>query len=231
MDFLRRHTLWLALATAFLFASTVALLFLFQAARDTNITERARVDRPLSLRELPGPLNKLSDRSKEEIRTMLSETPHVLGGWVVKVKYEKTEYPVIFSWFKDPIFNEILKKYRQRQESGKGFSSAELAAPSAPPSLQNSEELRTGLIKCSNLEATNLTLLAPELKETSVKSICRATIPPFDENVNIGIIVLVDIPADNMTTEIKDIRRMLLRLQIDLFNRDWQGRETWIRDN
>ena len=88
------------------------------------------------------------------------------------------------------------------------------------------EEAKNGLIKCGPIANTNIPKLAPGVDKI-VKTVCRATIPPFDENVNLAIVVLLTIPPNMATNDIQEIRRVLLQLQIDIYNRDFQGRETW----
>jgi hypothetical protein len=224
--FLHRNVIWISVA-AILLAIACAILTIFVvSAKDLQNEILRRVDR-VSATDLPGPKNQISERSKTQIDTLIKENPHAIGAWVAKNEYEKTENPVIFYVAKDPIINTLMTNYAAKQASGNGFSSSELNASSAQ-SLRNSEEAKTGLIRCGPLDQTNVPKLVPDISKHA-KGICRATIPPFDENVNIAIVVPINIPANENTPEIQAIRRMLLQLQIDIFNRDYQGRETWAR--
>jgi len=126
-----------------------------------------------------------------------------------------------------PIIDETMRLYKEMQESGKGYSSDELNKASAQ-SLRNSEEAKTGLIKCGPLEVTNLPKIAPRIVDLA-RGVCRATLPPFDQDVNLALVVVIDIPGDGTGPDIQSIRRTTLQLQIDIFNRDYQGRETWAR--
>jgi hypothetical protein len=225
-DFLQKNVTLLSTITAIAFVCIFVLLALLLGARELQIKTLERVDRTVVEQpDLPGPKNQISERSRKEIDTLLAINPHVVGGWATKIHYEKTENPVIYFFSKDPVIDEAMKNFDLMQTSGKGYSSAELNADSKQ-SLRNSEEAKTGLIKCGLVNDTNIGKLAPDIK-TKVRGICRATIPPFDEKVNLAIVVLIDIQGDTNSEDIQEVRRTLLQLQIDIYNRDFQGRETW----
>lgn len=225
-DFLQRNVT--AITTALVVSGVVIFLLLVALIGTRELQQKtlARVDQTVSdAKDLPGPKNKISPRSQEEIDTLLASNPHVLGGWATKINYEKTENPVIYYFAKDPIIKTAMENYAKIQTSGQGSSSAELNADSKQ-SLRNSEEAKTGLIKCGRLEDTNITKLAAGI-QSKAKGVCRATIPPFDEKVNLAIVVVIDVAGNLDNVEIKEVRRTLLQIQIDIYNRDFQGRETW----
>lgn len=184
------------------------------------------LQRPDVSETLPGPKNQLSQRSKREIEVILSETPYVLGAWVSKVHYGKTENPIIFYWTNEPVLVGLVKNIADTQASGRGYSSAER---DADPKLllRNSVEARTGLIKCSSIAGALLDL-TPAITRY-VKSICRATIPPFAPNPNLDIVLFIDIDVSKPSPEQQLIFRKLLQLQLDIYNRDYKGREIWVQ--
>ena len=226
-SFLARNTSFLVGLLAIAVFSAITMGVLLFSARQLQQETLSRIDQPVNGHDLPGPRGQVSTRTKYQVTTVLTETPHILGGWVTKLKYEKTEVPFIHTFVKVPELAQFLERYADMQRSGKGFSSAELDRDSAQ-SLRNSEEAKSGLIKCGPLSATNIPKLAPGIDRIA-KGVCRATIPPFDENVNIAIVVVTDVDGSQNSSEIQEIRRSLLQLQIDVFNRDYQGRETWAR--
>jgi hypothetical protein len=222
-DFLQRHV---TAVLIFCFTTIFLLAVALFATRELQQKTLQRVDQTVSdASELLGKKNKISDRSRQEIDTLLASNPHVLGGWAAKLNYEKTENPIIYYFAKDPIVKTAMENYAALQASGKGHSSAELNADSTQ-SLRNSEEAKTGLVKCGLIEETNLAKLAPNITQ-KVKGVCRATIPPFDEKVNLAIVVVIDVQGDLNDESIQEVRRTMLQLQIDIYNRDFQGRETW----
>ena len=225
-DFIHRHVTLISSLLGLSFAVVFLLFVLILAAKEQR-DKFAADDRPLvSFTDLPGPKNEISERSRKEIDVLLQGNQHILGGWAAKIHYAKTEFPVIYFFAKDPLIETAMRNYEAAQRSGRGFSSAELDARNTQ-SAANTQTAKTGIIICQPLGTTNIGRLAPGIAK-KVKGVCRATIPPFDENVNLAIVVLVD--NDTMDQEdpvIVDIRRTLLQLQIDIFNRDFKGRETW----
>jgi len=225
-DFLHRNVTLISALLAISFASVFILFVLLLAAKEQKDTFEFLDEPTVALSDLPGKKDNISDRSKKEIGVLLDGNPHVLGGWASKIHYEKRENPVIHFFARDPLVITAMNNYDQIQKSGRGYSSAELDA-ATPQSAKNTEEAKTGLITCGPLASTNIGKLAPGI-ERKVKGVCRATIPPFDENVNLAIVVLIDNDGLNQDDpDIVEIRRTLLQLQIDIFNRDFKGRETW----
>lgn len=225
-DFLQRHVTVISSLLAATF-SIVFLLFMLMLASREQRDQFERIDQSLvGAAGLPGPQNQISERSRKEIDVLLRGNKRIVGGYVAKIHYGKTENPVIYFFSKDPLMNQFMRNYDLMQKSGRGYSSAELDAASAQ-SAANTEEAKTGVIRCVSIHTTNIHNLAKGIDEKA-KGVCRATIPPFDENVNLSLVVLIDNDAsDQESEEIIDIRRTLLQLQIDIFNRDFQGRETW----
>jgi hypothetical protein len=225
-DFLQRNITLLSTVLGGSFVIAFLLFTLLLAAKEQR-DALEKTDQPIAgFVDLPGPKNAISDRSRKEINYMLSDNPHVVGGYVAKIHYEKTENPIFYYFTKDPIMHTLWKNYDLMQKSGKGFSSNELDAARAK-SMANTEEAKTGVIGCQPLEDTNIGRLAPGI-ETKVKGVCRATIPPFDEKVNLSLVVLIDLDGlDLNDPAIIELQRVLLQLQIDIFNRDFKGRETW----
>jgi hypothetical protein len=225
--FLERNTSLIAGLFVISLFTILVLGFLLMSTKQSYVDALQRIDKP-EVAELPGPKNQVSPRTVEEMNTLFYETPHVVGGWIAKLHYEKLENPVIHFWGRDRIITQTMEAFDAMQKSGKGYSSDELNA-SSKQSLLNSEEAKNGLIKCGRLEDTNLLKIAPQIA-TKAKAVCRATIPPFSEGVNLAVVAVIDIDGTLNTSEVQEIRRVLLRLQIDIFNRDYQGRETWARE-
>lgn len=225
-DFLHRNVTLISALLAICFAGVFLLFVMLLAAKEQRDKFDGLDQTVFTLSDLPGPKNQISRRTQKEIDVLLQANPHVIGGWAAKIHYEKLENPVIYAFAKDPIIGIALDNYDRAQKTGRGFSSAELDAQSAQ-SAANTEEAKTGIIRCGPLSMTNIGRLAPGI-DKKVKGVCRATIPPFDENVNLAIVVLIDNDGVNQDDEaIVEIRRTLLQLQIDIFNRDFKGRETW----
>lgn len=225
-DFLQRNVTLLSTMTGIAFIVIFILLALLIGARELQQQTLERVDRAVVDQvDLPGRKNQISDRSKKEISTLLESNTHIIGGWATKLNYEKTENPIIYYFVKDPVIQVAMDTFAKNQAEGKGRSSAELNADSTQ-SLRNSEEAKSGLIKCGPLASTNIGRLAPGIEKVA-KGVCRATIPPFDENVSLAVVVVLNIDATTNSPDIQEVRRTLLQLQIDIFNRDFQGRETW----
>jgi len=225
-DFLQRHAVLISggLGVAFV---VVFLLFVLLLAAKEQRNAFARIDTPIEgFGDLPGKSDKISERSEKEIATLLGDNPNVIGGWASKIHYAKTENPVIYFFSKDPVVNLAMANYGKLQASGKGYSSAELNA-ATPQSEANSQDAKTGLIRCGPLSTTNIGKLAPGI-DTKIKGVCRATIPPFDDKVNLAIVILINVDGmDQSDPIVVDIRRTMLQLQIDIYNRDFRGRETW----
>ena len=225
-DFLQRNVTFLSAMTGIAFVVIFILLALLIGARELQQQTLERVDRAIVDQvDLPGRKNQISERSKKEINTLLEGNTHIIGGWATKLNYEKTENPIIYYFVKDPVIQVAMDTFAKNQSEGRGRSSAELNADSSK-SLRNSEEAKSGLIKCGPLATTNIGRLAPGIDKVA-KGVCRATIPPFDENVSLAIVVVLNIDASTNSPDIQEVRRTLLQLQIDIFNRDFQGRETW----
>jgi len=225
-DYLQKNITLLSAVLGGAFVVIFILLVLLVAARELQQKTLQRVDQTVtSSADLPGKKNQLSDRSKYEIETLLRDNPHIASAYATRIHYGKTENPIFFHFTKYPQIEALFTNYDALQKSGKGFSSDELDKQSKI-SLRNTEEAKNGLIKCGPIANTNIPKLAPGVDKI-VKTVCRATIPPFDENVNLAIVVLLTIPPNMATNDIQEIRRVLLQLQIDIYNRDFQGRETW----
>ena len=223
-NFLERHATFVALIAISCAALSIILGILLLAATELHHETIKRFDRGFIAADLPGRKHQISVRSRLQFDTLLRETPHVVGGWVSKTEYAKTENPIIHAWDTDGSITKALEAYGTRQQSGLGFSSLEVANFSN--SIRNSDEAKLGLIACLPLAATPLLKLSPELSRVGA-GICRAVIPPFDDHANLALIVVIDNDGSINGPDIKTVRRALLQLQIDIFNRDYQGRETW----
>lgn len=225
-DFLQKHVTLLSAIVAGCFVLIFLMLMLIIGLRENQQRVLQQTDQIVAtVSDLPGPKQQISDRSKKEIDVLFQDNPNVVGIYVTKIHYAKTENPIFFYIAKNPLFLTMLKNYDDRQKAGLGYSSAELNKQSNQ-SLRNSEEAKTGLIRCDALSSTNIAMLAPGI-EKYVNGVCRATIPPFDEDVNLGLVVLIKSDGTSNGEDIQEIRRTLLRLQIDIYNRDFKGRETW----
>ena len=236
-EFFSRHStgvgLWAVGATLAAALSTGALLALkenydmFLHVNDT--AQRAlSADRGVAGAFLPGPKGQVSARSVEELDYLLKDKPHVLGAWITKVNYGKNENPVVWSMAGAEAFDGAMRAYVRRQLAGEGFSSAELNAANSQ-SAANAEAAKGGLISCGDIEYTNIPKIAPEVRALGAVGACRAPLPPFDDNVNMAIVILLDIPGDQTDPRITEFRRSLLQLQFDILNRDFLNREIWIR--
>jgi len=225
-DFLRRNAAVMIGLVALSIVVIGVIAFLFEEARLRQQQILQRVDAVQATSKLPGPKDQISERSQHELNVIFAETPHIVGGIVSRLTYNKTDDPIIYVWSgSDPSIIQFTKTFHDLQVAGKGMSSAE-AASSSKLSLRNSDEARQGLIKCGPIDATNLAKITPSIANVA-KGACRATLPPFDPNVNLAIVVAVDIAGDSQDDRLEGVRRALLQLQIDIFNRDYMGRETW----
>lgn len=234
-DFFQRHaTFIMASLTGLGIVASVSLGVLLYGAVQKQRETLKRIEQPLDPATLPGRNYQLSERSRHQLRTILSEAPHVVAGFVIKYKYGKHESPILFTFAKPRAradIEAIVRRVEATQASDKGMSSDEQRAiADANPELKErqlryTEEARQGLIKCIPLDDQAIDT-NPELKKFS-KGMCYATIPPFDPNTFLALIVLIDVDPDEGTPEVAELRRLLLQLQIDIFNRDFQGRETW----
>lgn len=177
---------------------------------------------PLS-NKLPGTQDKISNRTKQEMAVLFAENPSVVGGWILRQQYEKTEVPIIHYWARDPIIHQFIRDYTRIQKEGKGHSSAELRM-NPRNVLSGEREAIEGLIRCVSVRDSTITEYTPNIINF-IQSLCIATLPPFAKDRNLGIVVVVDVPPD--APEIEAVKQMLLRLQIDIYNRDYQGHEIW----
>lgn len=225
-DYLERHALSLTILLVLAFGAIGFLTYRLEQARGLQVSTLQRIDQPPTGGKLPGLQAMISARSEKQLDTFAAQTPHILGLVVSKVTYGKTDDPVLYTWGGsiDPV-KQYVKTLHDLQLAGQGMSSEELSAANKI-SLRNSDEAKNGLIKCGSLAETNFPQLTPSIAAVA-KGACRATIPPFDPNVNLAIVVVIDIDGTTNDAEIQAVRRMLLQLQIDIFNRDYQGRETW----
>lgn len=227
-SFFKRYALALAVLALVMLIATAVLgtIFLMRGpAPTTTPTE-------IALENLPGPKYQLSKRSEQQLTELSQENPHVVGTFVIRYKYGKNESPVIYSWSKPQAkagLDKLIKQINDRQAGPQGMSSEEARAAAmkdperAAQQLRNSEEAKLGLIKCVSLEEAKA--IDPILKTFST-GICYATIPPFEADASFAIIMLTDSKLENYS-ELAEMRRILLMLQIDIFNREFQGRETW----
>jgi len=199
-----------------------------------KVIQREAAHRPVVVAEdLPGPKNQISQRSKEQLVTMSQEYPHILAVAVTRYHYKKNENLFAYAWAKTPAVKKVLDKIiddlNKRQTGPNAMSSDEVAAMNAKNPeraarmLRNSEEARLGLIKCVPISEATLTY--NELR-TITTGICYASIPPFEAAPAMGIIMLTDSKLTEYS-ELAEMRRILLALQIDIYNRDFKGRETW----
>lgn len=236
-SFLRRIGVIVAVVAMLAILIVTAIFVFNRAIPEKPITPPLPPAAVPQLKNLPGPKGQLSERSKDQLRVAAEENPRIMAIVALRYKYGKTESRYIFSWTHPKakvIVDKIIADNNALQASGKGMSSEEAAALAAAKAkidpavaaraLRNSEEAKQGLVKC--VPITEATLMNPELV-TIATGICYATIPPFDPNTTMAIIVLTDNDLENFS-EVSLMRRQLLMLQIDIFNRDFQGRETWI---
>lgn len=188
----------------------------------------------VAMEDLPGPKGNISKRSMYQLDTFSQENTHILATIVSRYSYTKTQSPFIYAWTNGDkkvkaVVDKILQETAVRQASSKGMSSEDVMRQRAKDpeklaqTLRNSEEARLGLIRCVKIE--DAVLNYPVLK-TVATGICFATIPPFDSNAGMAITMLTDTPLTKYS-ELAEMRRILLALQIDIYNRDFQGRETW----
>lgn len=231
-DFFQRNSAVFSIALAVLGVGLSVILgvLLVNVVRLQN--EAVKVITPGG--ELPGPNYNISERSKHQIETIFREQPAVIASFVIRYKFDKHENPIVHHWVRPQYraqIDPVVQRLADLQASDQGKSSDEYLEEAkkdpvrAERQLRNSEEARQGLIKCGPLEADALAQ-NPELAKIAT-GICYATIPPFDENTHLAVIALINVPPNETTKQVQDLRRALLTLQIDIFNRDFQGRETW----
>lgn len=183
----------------------------------------------IDLSTLPGPKNKLSSRSQTELHALLGPPLEIIGGFVIRLKYDKTENPII--WYGGATGDDrekleaMIMDYISRQTSGLNLSSAELSK--SPVSLRNSQAAMIGDIACAPISYTGIPRVAP-LSVNLANVICRAPIPPFDSNANMALIVLIAVCGGIESPTIQQARKVMLQLQIDIFNRDFLAREIWL---
>jgi len=185
------------------------------------------VQKPVVIADLPGPKYQLSKRSKEQLDVLSRQNDNIVATFVTRSKYSKNESPVIHVWSR-PGDKEVVDA-AIKLVSGRGLSSEEVNAlalknpEQTARLLRDSEEAKLGLVKC--LPVADVPSVDPNLKKIST-GICYATIPPFESEASLAIVVITDTPLANYS-DLVEMRRVLLALQIDIFNRDFQGRETW----
>lgn len=185
----------------------------------------------IAIADLPGPKYQISKRSEEQVGTLLKENPHIVGAFVTRYKYAQGESQFIYSWGRSAAEKKKLDQaLRALTDADNGMSSEEKQAMAYKDSaetarlLRNSQEAKQGLIKCISISEA---AVRTQIKFQAIGTgICYATIPPFEEKASLGIYILTDSPL-NEFNEIAEARRVLLMLQIDIYNRDYQGRETW----
>lgn len=219
-------------------AIAVVLVIVVAAVIGTIRVVHRDMPKPLvpivAIEDLPGPKGLIGKRSMYQLETFSKENPHILATIVTRYHYTKTETPFIYTWTNgdkkvDKVVNKIIDEVKARQASPQAQSSDEVAAERAKDpkrmaqTLRESEEAQLGLIKCLPIQDTVLNY--PALASIST-GICFATIPPFEANAGMAITMLTDSPLTKYS-ELAEMRRILLALQIDIYNRDFQGRETW----
>ena len=184
-------------------------------------------DGAIILSELPGPQNQLSDRTKKELKTLLYPNQAVVGAWVSKLKYGRKENPVIWYGAGGKKFDQVILDYISRQEDGRNLSSKEITNVGSA-ALRNTQASLVGDISCAPIALTALPRLAP-LATSVANIVCRAPIPPFNPTANLALVVLIK--AENLEDpKVESIRKVMLRLQIDIYNRDFLAREIWIHE-
>lgn len=224
-DFFERHpTLIGGIAVASIIL-TVILGLLLLGARELQLQTLQRIDRVASDDNLPGPQSQVSERSKRQLEVMVRENPHILAGWITQLQYGRTQDPILHGVYQYAPIEKAMKAFSTDQLAGKGVSSEDMDRR-AQNFVRNSEESRSGMIKCGPITTTNIPKREPEVLDRA-KLICRATIPPFDDNVNIAVVLVTDAPEGSQ--DLQAVRRTLVTMQIDIYNRDYQGRETWAR--
>lgn len=179
---------------------------------------------------LPGPKNQLSARSKQQL-TKLAENDNVVGVMAIRYTYSKIDNPIIFATSSSAttqhIFDGIVEGLDKRQTPETGLSSTEAVksvtgAGQEQKHLRNSEEAKLGLIKCVPIEET--ILIQPALR-TIAAGVCYSTIPPFASDATMALVLFTNKPLSEYS-ELAEMRRLLLAVQIDIYNRDFKGRET-----
>lgn len=179
------------------------------------------------LSDLPGPQDNISERSKKEIKTLLGPNDTVVGAWVSKISYNKTENPIVWYGAGTRSFTEMTLDYIHRQEAGLNLSSKELSNVGAA-ALRNTQASKVGDISCAPISLTALPRIAPKSVEIA-GVVCRAPIPPFNPTANLAIVALLDAKSVD-DKKVEAVRKKILQLQIDIYNRDFLAREIWIHE-
>lgn len=161
--------------------------------------------------------DRISERSKDEILALVKDKDFIIGGWVQKRVFQKTDNPVFYHWGQ-PIVHEHIANFERIQKAGKGHESADLV-DNAGHLLSN-----PGLIKCVPIETSIIPEYTPQMQQHAQMA-CVGTIPPFSDNVNLVIMMVIN--AEEWSADLEEARRLILRLQIDIYNRDYKGQETW----
>ena len=229
--FLQRFAPAIAVAVALTIVIAAFAVALMVIRRDTPVPTAAVAQ--VASEDLPGPKGDLSARSKAQVDTLAAGNEHAVMALVVRYKYTKTQIPFAHTWAANPqaqaVIDGIVSRLMAEQNELTGRSSEEVRREDerdpdfASRRIRNSEEARVGLIKC--VPIADAALVYSELKTTAT-GICIATIPPFESNTSMAIIILTDSEM-SQSAELAEMRRMMLSLQIDIYNRDFQGRETW----
>lgn len=179
------------------------------------------------LSDLPGPQGQLSPRSKRELQVLLYPNPSVVGAWVSKIHYAKTENPIVWFGGGHSKFEGVIKQYIDRQEKSLNYSSRELASFGSA-TLRNTYASLIGDISCAPLAMTALPKVAPKASDIA-NMVCRAPIPPFNPAANLALVVLLNADGED-DKRVEAVRKIILQLQIDIYNRDFLAREIWIHN-
>ena len=118
-----------------------------------------------------------------------------------------------------------INDYISRQHKGLIFSSKELDNFNST-ALRNTMAAQLGDISCAPIKLTEAPLLIPKALDFA-NVICRAPIPPFPKEANLAILLLLDLPLGIEDPKLEQIRYLIVRVQLDIFNRDFLSREIW----
>lgn len=182
-----------------------------------------RSDQPTT--ELVGPRQRFSSRSKKEVNVFLNNSPEVLGAIAIKREFSKKENPVFDYWSRSPIIDKFVNDWNKKQAGPNGISSADLAA-NPQNSFNNALEAVLGEARCVPVIGTTFFALTPEVVDYA-KTICLVSFPPYQlPNKSITALGFL-LALDHRDPKMKDLKDKMVTLQINIFNRDYNGRETW----
>ena len=217
-EFAKRHVYKILFAEVLLLVIAIVLVAgLLSIYRDNLVPEK----------DLPGLRNEISDRTKEELNALVKRNPHILGGWIFVRNYDAHTYPILHYTANHPIAEQFIADFKRKQTSPNEGMPSSVSTLNPSSVSANTAEATVGTIRCVEITKSLIIYFTPSIS-TVAKTICSATLPPFEvaDKVNLQIVAISGLPLDS--PQLREVHRTLLQLQIDIYNRDYNGQETWI---